>query len=43
MSGDLIEKKTRYEFREHLVGWVLRDIEIEFDAATLRRPRQAAE
>jgi Abortive infection C-terminus len=28
---DLISKRTRNEFRETLVGWVLREIEIEFD------------
>ena len=33
MARDLISKKTRNEFREFLVGWVLRDIEAEFDAA----------
>ena len=33
MPSDLISKKTRYEFREFLVGWTLREIEIEFDAA----------
>ncbi len=33
MSRDLISKKTRYEFREFLVGWTLREIEMEFDAA----------
>jgi hypothetical protein len=33
--GDLIGKKTRAEFREHMVGWVLREIEIEFDAADI--------
>jgi len=36
MAGELIGKKTRYAFREHLVGWVLRDIEMEFDAAYVR-------
>jgi hypothetical protein len=33
--ADLISKKTRSEFREHMVGWVLREIEIEFDAAEI--------
>jgi len=33
--ADLISKKTRSEFREHMVGWVLREIEIEFDAADI--------
>jgi hypothetical protein len=37
MAGsDLISKKTRYEFREHLVGWTLREIEMEFDSADIR-------
>jgi hypothetical protein len=31
--GDIISKKTRQEFREHFVGWTLRTIEMEFDAA----------
>lgn len=35
MSKDLISKKTRYEFREYLVNWVLREIEMEFDAADI--------
>ena len=33
MSGDLISIKTRQIFREHLVGWTLRTISDEFDAA----------
>lgn len=33
MAGDLISKKTRYEFREYFVGTTLREIEAEFDAA----------
>jgi hypothetical protein len=33
MSQDIISKKTRYEFREYLVNWTLREIEMEFDAA----------
>ena len=33
MSGDLISMKTRQVFREHLVGWTLRTISDEFDAA----------
>ena len=33
MGQDLISKKTRYEFREYFVGWTLRTIEAEFDAA----------
>ena len=35
MSGDIISKKTRYEFREYLTTWVLRQIEGEFDAADI--------
>jgi len=37
MSRDLISKKTRYEFREHFVSIVLREIETEFDAADISR------
>lgn len=33
VAGDIISKKTRQEFREHFVGWTLRTIEVEFDAA----------
>lgn len=33
MSKDIISKKTRGEFREYFVGWTLREIEMEFDAA----------
>jgi len=33
MTGDLISKKTRYEFREYFVGTTLREIEAEFDVA----------
>ena len=33
MSNDLISKRTRNEFREFLVGWTLREIEIEFENA----------
>lgn len=32
---EFISKKTRIEFREFLVGWTLREIEIEFSAAGL--------
>ena len=32
MNGDLISKKTRQVFREHLVGWTLREISDAFDA-----------
>ena len=35
MTQDLISKKTRYEFREFLVSWTLREIEMEFDAADI--------
>ena len=31
--ADIISKKTRYEFREYLVSYTLREIENEFDAA----------
>ena len=34
---DLISRKTRIEFREFLVGWTLREISDEFDAADIRR------
>ena len=33
MSGDIISNKTRSEFREFFVGWTLREITTEFDAA----------
>ena len=36
MSKELISKATRNEFREVLVGFVLRDIEMIFDAANLK-------
>ncbi len=35
MSKELINKKTRYEFREYFVGTTLREIEMEFDAANV--------
>jgi hypothetical protein len=35
MAQEIISKKTRYEFREFLVGWTLREIEMEFDAADI--------
>lgn len=35
MGQELISKKTRYEFREFLVRWVLRKIEGAFDAADI--------
>jgi hypothetical protein len=34
---DLISRKTRIEFREFLVGWTIREISDEFDAADVRR------
>lgn len=33
MNGELVSKKTRNKFREFLVGWTLRQIEMEFEAA----------
>jgi len=33
MNGELVSKKTRDQFREFLVGWTLREIAMEFDAA----------
>ena len=35
MSQDLISIKTRQVFRENMVGWVLREISDEFDAARI--------
>ncbi len=35
MTGDIISKKTRQVFREHLVSWTLRQIRDEFDAADI--------
>jgi hypothetical protein len=35
MANEIISKKTRYEFREFLVGWVLREIEGAFDSADI--------
>jgi len=35
VGHELISKKTRYEFREHLVGWTLREIEGVFDSADI--------
>jgi len=32
---DIISKKTRNEFQEFFVGWTLRQIEQEFDAADI--------
>lgn len=36
MSGDLISIKTRQVFREHFVGWTVRTIADEFDAADIQ-------
>lgn len=36
MAGDIISKKTRQTFREHLVAWTLREIAEFFDAAGVR-------
>ena len=33
MSQELISIKTRKVFRENMVGWVLREISDEFEAA----------
>lgn len=35
MTRDLVSKRTRNEFREFLVGWTLREIEIVFDGADI--------
>lgn len=40
MNGELISKKTRNEFREFLVGWTRREIEMEFEAAGIAYDRQ---
>lgn len=40
MNGELVSKKTRNEFREFLVGWTLREIEMEFEAAHVGCDRQ---
>jgi len=32
MNSEIVSKKTRNEFREFLVGWTLREIEMEFSA-----------
>lgn len=36
MNSDLISKKTRQAFREHFVGWTVRTISDEFDAADIQ-------
>lgn len=40
MNGEFVNKKTRNEFREFLVGWTLREIEMEFEAAHIECDRQ---
>lgn len=42
MAADLISRKTRYEFREEMVGWVLREIEQAFNTADLEADRTYA-
>jgi len=37
MTRELVSKRTRNDFREFLVGWTLREIEIEFDGADIAR------
>jgi hypothetical protein len=39
MTRDLISKRARNEFREFLVGWTLREIEAEFEAADIECDR----
>lgn len=39
MASELISKRTRYEFREFLVGWTLNEIEIEFGGANINFDR----
>jgi len=41
MTAELISKRTRNEFREFLVGWTLREIEAEFEAARIDRDRSS--
>ncbi len=40
MNSELVSKKTRNEFREFLVGWTLREISMEFEAAHIPCDRQ---
>lgn len=40
METEIISKRTRNEFREFLVGWTLREIEMEFEAANISCDRQ---
>jgi hypothetical protein len=40
MNSEFVSKGTRNEFREFLVGWTLREIEMEFEAAHVRCDRQ---
>jgi hypothetical protein len=39
MTRELVSKRTRNEFREFLVGWTLREIEIEFEGANIECDR----
>lgn len=39
MTRELVSKRTRNEFREFLVGWTLREIELEFDSANIECDR----
>lgn len=39
MTRELVSKRTRNEFREFLVGWTLREIEIEFKGANIECDR----
>lgn len=40
METEIISKRTRNEFREFLVGWTLREIEMEFEGADISCDRQ---
>jgi hypothetical protein len=39
VTRELISKRTRNEFREFLVDWTLREIEVEFGSANIERDR----
>jgi len=39
MTHEIVSKPTRNEFREFLVGWTLREIEIEFEGAGIECDR----
>jgi hypothetical protein len=39
MNHELVSKRTRTKFREFLVGWTLREIEIEFEGANIECDR----